>query len=628
MYKKLLALSVLTAISSQAGAFQFKNTPDDLEIRWDNNFKFNVVSRVNKADDQVVDRSQGYFLADDGDLSVDRSSFGLVSTRLDVLSEMDIIWKQNFGMRISGSGWYDPQYKDDENDHPGDRNFSWASPSAKVGEFNHEAEDLHYAGGELLDAFVFANFDIGDTALGVRAGRHTIYWGNSLLGIGAIAGIGTAMAPLDFAKALSVPGSEAKELFMPTNKISTVFQVTDNLTLNAFYNMQHQRYRVPETGTFFSPAEGLSENTEFITFPPADRGTYSRENRTGYQGRNDQTETGDYGFNLQYFIEPWGLETSVIYMNYVDKNLHGLHAGIDLGQFGNVLADSVPLAGQLLGLWNGICADGSIDCPNAPGGYDNDDAVIIGQGRWLFKEDIDLFALSFAKEIGGVSVGTDIVYRKDTGLAPDLNAGLLRIYNSPDSPPFPLDAQAVADTLAATLDPTGATTIGVIEGDYDSYDSKNYLGPVGDVWSVVINGVGLLNGDWGLWDGGTWILETTFQMLDECNENCELLDNKVSEDRVISHIGGVFKPTWYQVYPGWDLSIPMSVSYTIDGEKSPFTFGGDEERGNGSIGAELLIDQAWTVNVRYNTYFGPVNAGIGGLLKDRDNISLTVKRTW
>ncbi len=627
MYKKLLALSVLAAISSQAGAFEFKNTPEDLEIRWDNTFKFNVVSRVGKADNQVVDRAAGYFLADDADLSVDRTSFGLVSTRLDVLSEMDIIWKHNFGMRISGSGWYDPQYKDDENDHPGDRNFSWASPSAKVGEFNHEAEDLHYAGGELLDAFVFANFDIGDTALGVRAGRHTIYWGNSLLALGAIAGIGGAMAPLDFAKALSVPGSEAKELFMPTNKISTVFQLTDDLTFNAFYNMQHQRYRVPETGTFFSPAEGLSDNTEFISFPPQARGTYSSPTRNGYQGRNDQKDTGDYGFNVQYFVEPWGLETSFIYMNYVDKNLHGLHAGIDLGQFGNLLAGSLPAAGALIGLWDAECATGSIACPNDPVFLDGG-AIEIGQGRWLFKDDIDLYGLSFAKEIAGISVGTDIVYRKDTGLAPDLNAGLLRIYNSPDSPPFQFTPEEVADLLANTLDPSGGTTIGVIPGAYDSYDSKNYLGPVGDVWSVVINGVGLLNGDLGLWDGGTWILEGTFTMLDECNEHCELLDNKVSENRVVSAVSGVFKPTWFQVYPGWDLSIPMSVSYTIDGEKSPFTFGGDEERGNGSIGAELLINQAWTINAKYNTFFGPVNAGIGGLLKDRDNISMTIKRTW
>ena len=57
--------------------------------------------------------------------------------------------------------------------------------------------------------------------------------------------------------------------------------------------------------------------------------------------------------------------------------------------------------------------------------------------------------------------------------------------------------------------------------------------------------------------------------------------------------------------------VPMTVSYTIDGEKSPFTFGGDEERGNGSIGAEVLIDETWTVNGAYYDNAGgdPAKAG-------------------
>ena len=245
MKKKLLALSVLTAISSQANAFQL-DSGDDWSIRWDNTVKFNAMARLNKADDQVTERSGGAWLAGQNDTSVDRSGLGLVSTRFDILSELDVIWKDSFGFRISGSGWYDPQYEEGENDHPSEWNSNWGSPSADVGDYNHKAEDMHYLGSELLDAFVFANFDIGDTAIGVRAGRHTIYWGNSLLATGAVTSIGGAMAPLDFSKALSVPGSEAKELFMPTNKISTVVQFTDNLTFNAYYGLELSLIHISE----------------------------------------------------------------------------------------------------------------------------------------------------------------------------------------------------------------------------------------------------------------------------------------------------------------------------------------------------------------------------------------------
>lgn len=637
MKKKLLALSVLTAISSQANAFQF-NTGENWQIRWDNTVKFNAIARVNKADDQVIDRSGGYFLADDSDLSVDRSSFGLVSTRLDVLSEMDVIWKDNFGFRVSGSGWYDPQYKSDENDHPSDYRYTWSSPSADFGDFNHEAEDLHYAGGELLDAFAFANFEIGDTALGIRAGRHTIYWGNSLLAIGAVSSIGGAMAPLDFSKALAVPGSEAKELFMPSNKLSTVFQLTDNLTLNAYYSFEHRRYRLPETGTFFSPAEGLSENTEFVTFAggrPSDGVDTSNPQRVGLHFRGDKTEDDEFGFNLQYYIERWNLETSFIYLNYVDKNLHGLHAGFDTGQLGTVqAAGGNPLAGALMGAWNATCNGipaAGLDpypCPNLPRDQGGG-ATVIGESRWLFKEDLDLYGISFAKEVAGISFGLDLVYRPDTPVAPELNASFRRIFNAPESPLFPTGPEI-----------GGALGLGYIPGDYYAYDSDNYLGPIGDVASVIFNGVGLLNADWGLWDGGSYIFEYTGVMLTSSDasdpnckaygtsNNCGLMDVRLEEDKVFSTVAAVFRPTWYQVFPGTDMTIPMAVSYAITGEKSPLTFGGDQERGSASIGAEFLVNQKWTISGRYNTFFGPVNAGIGGLLKDRDNVSFTVKRTF
>lgn len=127
MKKKLLAMSVLAAISTQANAFQF-DTSDDWEIRWDNTVKANIMSRVSRQDKDVYTPRRGaaFFLADDATLSVDRSNGGIVSTRLDVLSEFDLIWRDDFGFRISGSAWYDYAYKD--SDHPSDRIYTWASP--------------------------------------------------------------------------------------------------------------------------------------------------------------------------------------------------------------------------------------------------------------------------------------------------------------------------------------------------------------------------------------------------------------------------------------------------------------------------------------------------------------------
>ena len=613
MKKKLLALSVLTAISSQANAFQF-NTGDDWAIRWDNTVKGNLMVRTEKQDKDVYTNryggnpGAGWFLADDGALSVDRGD--LVSSRLDILSEMDIIWKDDFGFRISGAGWYDPQYGSDS-DYPEDRYRTWGQPTVKPGEYTDDAEDLHYLGGELLDAFVFANWDIGDTALGVRAGRHTIYWGNSLLGVGAVSSIGGAMAPLDFNKALAVPGSEAKELFMPTNKISAVFQPTDNLTLNAYYTLEFQRYRLPESGTYFAPITGLTEDSEFIVFPPppsSDPADLTSSVRPGYRvDYDDKDADGDYGFNVQYFIDAWNLETSFIYLNYVDKNLHG-------GQIAGDFARAAPVLGFPL--------------PGPPPETKDDwdpGALSIGDGFWVFKDDIDLYAVSFAKEMFDISFGLDIVYRKNTGLAQSLTATLTQVYNVPEG------LNDLVTSLSPFVPLVNKDGTNMTREQFFSKDSGSTIAAVGDVWSVVFNGVGLLNADLGLWEGGSYIFEATFTQLDDCTSNCQILDNRIKEDQLFTNLAFVFRPTWYQVFPGTDLTVPVTFSYNLgnsEKDKSPFTFGGDGKSGSGSVGAELLVNQSWTVRGAYNYRFGPVNAGIGGLLKDRDNFTVTVKRTF
>jgi hypothetical protein len=103
---------------------------------------------------------------------------------------------------------------------------------------------------------------------------------------------------------------------------------------------------------------------------------------------------------------------------------------------------------------------------------------------------------------------------------------------------------------------------------------------------------------------------------------------KVHEDRVVTGVGAVFRPTWFQVFPGWDMTLPAAVSYTIDGEQSPLSNGGNEEVGNASVGIEFGVNETWNLSAKYNVFFGPQPNGLAAYYKDRDNVSLTVKRTF
>ena len=577
MKKKALAMSVLAAVSSQAGAFQF-DTGDDWNIRWDNTFKGNLMTRVASFDKDVVDPNfsvpaTAAGIADDSDYSVNRKNGGIVSSRIDLVSELDVIWRQDWGFRISGAGWYDAAYENSDNAKQGTMpnglayDATWGQLSVKPGEYTDYAEDMSYAGGELLDAFVFGNWYMGETAAGVRAGRHTLYWGQSLLGTGAILGIAGSMAALDIGKAQSVPGTEAKELFMPNNKVSAIWQLTDNLTLNGFYAFEHVVHRYAAPGTYFSPAEILDNKSEFASFIS---GTATSP-RAGFINRRDKyNDSGEWGVNVQYTIEPWNLETQWVYISATDRSVSGLYGtGINPG----IVSES--------------------DRARAA----NANANALGYYGWAYRSEIDVYALSLSKQMFDISFGADIVYRQDAALNPEFTPSLL------GRPP------------------------GTLPSDF-SGDPDDYPGPTGDVWTVVINGLGFLNGDWGFWDGGTWIIEYTASMLSSYSENEQFTSFKVHEDRVVTGIGAVFRPTWYQVFPGWDMTLPAAVSYTIDGEQSPLSNGGNEEVGNASVGIEFGVNEMWNLSAKYNVFFGPQPNGLAAYYKDRDNVSLTVKRTF
>lgn len=610
---KPIAAAVLMATATQAGAFQL-DTGSDWNVRWDNTVKFNYMVRAEDQKDNIVGpsgKASNIVLIDDASLGWDK--WDTVSSRFDLLSELDVIWKDNLGFRISGAGWYDFAY--DDNNHPGSNpNLgglnTWGFLSERPGDFTDEARKYHEQGGELLDAFVFANFDIGNAPSNVRLGRHTIYWGNSLLFTGAIHGVAGSMVPIDAAKAYSVPGSEAQELFLPTNKVSTVVQLTPNLTLNAYYSLEYQEHRLPQEGTYFSPAEFLTDDaSEFIMIAPGygfpgDPGFSPRIGQNKISDEKPDDTNGEWGFNVQYYFNDWDFEGQFMYLNYASKIQDGLAGTLDFG----------PTVATLGGA--GVAPFDAFYPTFASAPEDlGDGALGIGQFNWTYKENVDLFAIALSKEIAGMSTGLEYVYRMDAPLRPDLGKSIQRIASIPDP-------------LKPVLGGLGIEDFDIHAVDTD----RNYPGPVGDTQHLILNTVGLLNGT-SLWDGGSYIVEFVASWISDVSKNEELLRTTSSKSDISSAISVAFVPEYYQVFAGTDMKIPMSVSYTLDtGGKDPdepaIGLGGNPGVGNASIGLDFNIRQTWNVTARYNAFFGSADNGIGGGLTDRDNLSLTVKRTF
>ncbi len=108
-------------------------------------------------------------------------------------------------------------------------------------------------------------------------------------------------------------------------------------------------------------------------------------------------DSGDWGINVKYYIEPWDLEASVIYMNNTDRLTSGLYS---------VLGPNGSNPGQV--------AEAA-----------NTNATLLGSYGWVYKDDIDTFGISFAKEIWDISWGADFVYRLNNALNPELTPSLL-----------------------------------------------------------------------------------------------------------------------------------------------------------------------------------------------------------
>lgn len=607
MNSKLLAAVILTGMANQASGFEVDTKSADWAVRFDIQVKYNLAVRAKEQDPRVLEQAgAGGNFASDPDYSFDRGD--IISNRVDLLLDFDAVWKDTAGFRISGASWYDDAYRGGVKFPLSESlNFSNAL-TLQPGELSDAEEDLHYWGGEILDAFAFLNWDIGDVAGNLRAGQHTIYWGQSLLGTGAINSVGGAMNPLDFSKSLAVPGSEAKELFRPTSKLSTLMQLSDNLSMEAYFSVDWENYRLPRGNTFFSPAAGFTDDIELV---------HLTDGLAFHLLDDERPDDGEWGINFSYYFEKSGLEVSAYYLNYHDKVQNGLVTVLN-NTGGAVLGASLGLPVSVGAL--AVAANDPQVSPvdqNVAFDVNGNPIGILGSAKWTYKEDIDLFGLSFSKQVAGLSLGMDITHRRDAPLRPDLNNILGR-------------------SLNVLSGGSGFTT-----AQFNAATSTNYAHATGDTWHLVVNAIGTLR-DNGLWEGGGYIVEATFNMLDNfTDDNLAFLVSQetrnaagevstatdIKENDVMSHIAFSFNPVWYQVRPGVDLKLLTSIAYGIDGF-GVYSFSGDEKSGSGSIGLEASVNETWTATIRYNDFFGPVPNSFANYLKDRDNYSFTIKRTF
>jgi hypothetical protein len=353
-----LAFAAMLALGAgEASAFDVDTGNPDVAIRFDNTVRLNLGFRTESRDSKIGNTA----IADEGDYSFDTGD--AIAKRFDLLSEFDLVYKKRYGLRVSGAAWYDFAY--DSGTSKSNPNAPLVNIPSYIGnQYSSTVKRLYRDGAEFLDAFVFGGVDLGAVPVQAKLGRHTIYWGESLLLGGHMHSVSYAQAPLDLQKGFATPGTEVKELFRPLNQLSMQAQVTDTLSLAGQYLLEWEPARYPEGGTYYGPVD--------FVFNGPDRQFLSAG--LGFASRGAASEPSQHGeFGLTARWSPEWLDGS---MGFYYRNF----------------ADKLP---QVLLTRAG------------PG---------VSQYNMIYADNIQLFGTSIAKNIGGVSTSAEISYRKNTPL--------------------------------------------------------------------------------------------------------------------------------------------------------------------------------------------------------------------
>jgi hypothetical protein len=613
-----VAVAAALALPTAAGAFEFDLGNEDLSMRWDNTLRMNVSQRLTGRDEAII-ANVNY---DDGNRNF---SQGSVFSRLDLLSEFDLVWKRSLGFRVSAAGWYDYGYENLDNRSIETSNTLDDDGLPTLGLGNHTERYAKGPSAEFLDVFAFAKFNVGDAPVNVKLGQTTVYWGESLLLGGAIHGVSYSQNPIDIWKGLSTPGAEAKELFRPRVGLNVQSTVTDTLSVAAqyYFNWQsfdNQAYRYPESGAFLSVGDPLLFGADsyvfgangfraFVPTAPA----YTR----AWRGDTLEPEenSGNYGLALRWSPEWLDGTLGFFYRRTYDMQPQ-------LALVPGILPTAPILPPAVCGLVGGQSTTGNVCIvnPEATNPTDLFQKGKIGEYQLMFGEDVDILGISLSKQVGSLSLGAELSYRKDMPLLSEA--------------PFVLTPGTIAFLDARGLLPAGAVST-------EDLPESGTIGAVGDTMHGLVNLLGIV-GDTALFDTATWSSELTWMTWRDVNEQEEVFkgrDGYSALDKVSKNFFGLginFTPTWFQVFPGMDMLAPLSWSQGISGNAA-VTSGGQESAGTFGIGLALDVRQKYRFDLKYVGFYGEYDEdggvvttfnGTNSVLSDRDFIALTFKTTF
>ncbi|AWL11892.1 hypothetical protein HMF8227_01417 [Saliniradius amylolyticus] len=664
----------LTAASSQAANWRF----GDVDVSFDSSFSLGTSYRIedrdfdligqannpvfnwtgyNPAAGQVVYPSADIWSTVDGAYSTNGDNGNLnydpgeaFSTQFKGTHDLDIRY-DNMGLFVRGMYFYDFELMD------GDR--PWRNPVSQQAGLDSrvdpceddEAKEELCADVRLLDAFFYADFEIGKVPVSIRLGDQVVSWGESTF---IQHGINT-INPVDVSRAVA-PGSELKEVFIPVGMLYAQLGLTANLGLSMYYQYEWEKSRLPQNGSYFSTNDfageggqasnvqlGFSGNPDIdldfllanlnsigdqfaATQNPALAQAYlAFPTKVAVRGYSDAadveaSDSGQYGIKLSYYAEELNAtEFGLYHINYHSQRpvISGLTS--DFRQ-GSLVSDLQYMA------QNTITKDNITNLK------------AFTKAQFYFPEDIKLYGFSFNTYVGNTALAGEIAYREDEPLQIDdvelLYAGMPQQLANAGLRPDLANISQLNDFLGYVPGP-GETAQGFIRTDTTQMqltathlfgptlgtDNLTVLGEVGyvnisdfpDPDFLRLNGPGTSRSGASEFEGK----EGLHIGLSNGPETNPFPTEDAWGYRLLA------KADFNNVYAGVNMSVRATFAHDVDGITPDPMFLFVEDRKSSSLSVNFDYLSRWSASLSVNNYWGGV--GTTNSLADRDFISLNVK---
>lgn len=271
----------------------------------------------------------------------------------------------------------------------------------------------------------------------------------------------------------------------------------------------------------------------------------------------------------------------------------------DEGQFGLQLRYRAEDIGTEFGLYATRYHDKNFQVQVRPGAGvgPGQPADKIGEYMLVFPEDIEAYGFSANKGIGDANVAFEASMRRNA----------------------PLVSLTVADLSAVAPVPVA-----------DNNDDPLYA--IGKTAHAQVNMIWIMAGT-PLWDSAALLGELAWNRTLSVDKNAAMLDPNSTRDATALRVA--FTPTYFQVFDGVDLNVPMGIGYGIDGRSSAVGGFSQAKGGNYNLGLSFDYMKKVTVGLSYNGFYGPsAPTSIGGIKtyeqtnSDRDFVSLNASYTF